>query len=393
MNWDDQNAVRAVAVGCVLLLTASLVPATAGVTLSEQDTPETSSVAAQTASEPVASPAIEQTDSRTLAAESHSDEGCVVDSFGSVYPNLVGVQCGQSESGNTSLALGGSGGWAYVMYLDIHPGASNTGILGRGGEVITRIGSAEVEGSSFARRWSNALPTFNDEVVIVRQSSYAVDAYPRSDELFFYAHEPGSIFQSIPPGVYNLRVVVYKKMGPSTLEGDYVARAIREAPRQESELTVELGPCEADYNAEQRLENVDENILDTYEELGEAKAKYSEARRSFGDNVRSLTDSILSGGTKAALKKGAKLKDILTGAVDFGDLNTVASIQDDLEKGTQAQKSFDKRVTDVKELQSKKSAILDGVERCNGEPYNIERYDAPSSGEVQDAMNAGSDGQ
>lgn len=276
------------------------------------------------------------------------------------------------------------------MYLDIPPGSSGTGILGRGGEVITKTGETETEGP-FPQRWANALSPFDDEVVLVSQSSFAVGG--SLDNPIYFAHAPGSIFQSIPPGVYDIRVVVYKKTTAVNPESDFAAQAIRNAPRQESELTVELGPCRADYNAEQRLENVDENILERYEELGEAKAKYSEARRSFGDNVRSLTDSVLSGGTKAALKKGAKLKDILTGAVGPGDLNTVASIQDDLEKGTQAQKSFDRRVSDIKQLQSKKSSIFEGVERCNGEPYSLEEYRAPSPSEIQDAVKSGGDDQ
>ncbi len=305
------------------------------------------------------------------------------------------VQCTESESGEPSLAIGGTDGWAYVMYLEIPPESTKTGILRRGGRVITRADLNNPDAPLLvADRWTSELPIFDDEVAIVRQSS-GTAIFPEetpADPLIF-KHRPGSIFQSIPPGVYDIRVVAYQKTRVPNFGSDVLGQAIRNAPRQESELTVELGDCEAYYNAEERLENVDQNMLERYKKLGEAKAKYSEARRSFGDNVQSLTDSILSGGAKAAVKKGAKLKDILTGAVGPGDLNTVASIQDDLEKGTQAQKSFDKRVTDIKELQSKKSAIFDGVERCNGEPYSLEEYSAPSPSEIQDAINSGADAQ
>ncbi|WP_436902950.1 hypothetical protein [Halovenus halobia] len=391
MNRGDKNTVRVVAFGCALLMTLGMVSTIGVAAPIHTDTRATSGVSAETTADSVTGTGVQPTDRRTLAADSHSDEGCVVDSFGSVYPELVEVRCTESESGDTSLAIGGTGGWAYALYLEIPPGTNKTGILGRGGEVIPRIGDTRAE-----RAWANEIPKFGDEVVIVSQSSFDVEQ-GRSDA-FLFAHEPGSIFQSVPPGVYNMRVVVYQKLSVTEIQSsrsgpEYYRQVIDKAPRKESELTVELGPCRADYNAEQRLENVDQNMLETYEKLGEAKAEYSKARRSFSDNVESLTVSVLAGAVSKTAEWMITLTNLMKGSPDPKNIRTLANMQMDLEKGAQAQKAFEKRVAEIKELQSKKSSIFEGVERCNGEPYSLEKYQAPSPSEIQDAIDSGGDEQ
>jgi hypothetical protein len=378
-------------------MTMSLVPVTGGGMPTDQERPAPTGETTATASDPSVGSTADRTASRTLAVDSQTDEECVVDSSGSAYPELVELRCTETESGNASLAIGGSDGWAYVMYLEIPPGSSSEGILGRGGEVIVRYGNIEIpRPERFAQQWSNSLSTFDDEIAIVRHSSIAADYSDNLKKIYFFAHRPGSIFQSIPPGVYDIRVVVYQKTTVQNAKSAFPVEAIRNAPRRESELTVELGDCEVDYAAEERLENIDEKLLDNYEELGEAREKYSDARLSFGITTGKTTAQILAKEfiRRGNLKKRGKqiLKKSFGTISAKGAIENAESLWKDWDKGAEAQAEFDGRVSDIKELQSQKSAILDGVERCNGEGYSIDNYDGLSPSEVQEAINLGASG-
>jgi hypothetical protein len=213
-----------------------------------------------------------------------------------IADGYIGLTCG-TENGQPTLTFFMSGGFAYMIVVEVPDDAPSRGLAAKQGE-YENWGPGRTD-AELDPIWEQVNPLMDDEVGVTYQT-------PTLRKQAFRTTE------RLPPGVYNVRVVAYE--GPvyewAPEDASYDAVQYREqAPKHSSTLRIEVGDCAVDPSPEAKLERLDRRKLELIEDIAQLRDLYAKERAKFAAGTAAATVSFsyeVLTGAKAVAKKGAE---------------------------------------------------------------------------------------